>query len=398
MPGIIDYIKWRGDISFSESPFNEIDNLIFTQFASIDFRGVVSEDTTDPMPLHVAVRTVADRSRMSSMKLGLIMPGDIYTMAVMMAESRRYSDLLLCSHVCKFDTEAEGQFSATTVIMNDDEACVIFRGTDDTLIGWKEDFNLIFSTSVPSHCLSQAYLEGTVAALDRNVYVCGHSKGGHLAIYSGATVPQEIQKRIIKIYSNDGPGFPMSFFEEPGYLNIKDKVVNILPQGSFIGRAFYHDKNTYRVVNSTATGIFQHDGFTWQLIGRSFIGDSFTSECERNQKMFNSLINEMTIEDKRAFVEKLFNFLGSSGAATLTELTQNPPQLVKAYKELSPEDKVMIKNMLRLLLSKGGKTITESLPKIPKPAMPNIELPFKITVTSTPVEGKTENDKKSEEK
>lgn len=395
MAGIIDYIKWRGDISFSESPFNEIDNLIFTQFSSIDFRDIVSGDLNDPTPLHIAVRTVIDRGRASSMKLGLIVPDIIYTMAAMMAESRRYSDLMLCSHVCKFDQEQEGQFSAITVILDDKNACVVFRGTDDTLVGWKEDFNLAFNSSVPSHAMSSEYLEEVVAGLDRDVYVCGHSKGGHLAIYSGATVSADIQDRIIKIYSNDGPGFPLEFFKSDGYVRVSGKVVTIVPQGGFIGRIFHQDEKTYRIVKSTASGIYQHDGFSWQLIGKSFIGDTFTSECERNQKTFNAWISEMTNEDKKAFVDKFFAFLGSSGAKTLLELTQNPPQLIKAYKELSSDDKVLIKKAIRLFLTKGGQTISESLPKIPKPT---IDLPIKITVTTVTADGNGKSkDKKSDE-
>ncbi len=388
MAGIIDYIKWRGDISFAESPFNEVDNLIFTQLSSIDFKGIVPEDTVDPIPLHVAVRTVVDRGRASSMKLGLIVPDIIYTMAALMAESRRYGDIMLCSHVCRFDMEQEGQFSAITAIIDDETASVVFRGTDDTLLGWKEDFNLAFNSSVPSHAMSSEYLEETVTALDRRVYVCGHSKGGHLAIYSGATVPSHIQDRIIKIYSNDGPGFPLEFFKSEGYVRVSDKVVTVVPQGGFIGRIFHQDERTYRVVNSTNSGIYQHDGFSWQVMGKSFIGDRFTSECERNQKTFNAWINEMSNEDKKAFVDKFFSFLSSSGAKTLLELTDNPPQLIKAYKELSDEDKAIIKKAIRLFLVKGGQTITEKLPKLPKSS---IEIPIKITVTTT--SDKTENKK-----
>lgn len=393
MSGIIDYIKWRGDISFKESPFNEVDNLIFTQFSSIDFKGIVPEDTVDPIPLHVAVRTVIDRGRAASMKLGLIVPDIIYTLAALMAESKRYGDLMLCSHVCRFDLEQEGQFSAITAIIDEKTACVVFRGTDDTLIGWKEDFNLAFNSDVPSHAMSSEYLEETVSKLNRQVYVCGHSKGGHLAIYSSATASMGIQDKILKVYSNDGPGFPIEFFKTEGYIRVSDRVVTVVPQGGFIGRIFNQDEKTYRIVRSTNSGIYQHDGFSWQVLGKSFIGDSFTAECERNQKTFNSWISEMSNEDKKAFVDKFFAFLGSSGAKTLLELTENPPQLIKAYKELSDEDKALIKKALRLLLSKGGKTISESLPKIPKSS---IDIPIKITVTTTTSE--ESKDKKQERK
>lgn len=388
MAGIIDYIKWRGDISFKESPFNEIDNLIFTQFSSIDFKGIVPEDTADTIPLHVAVRTVVDRGRASSMKLGLIVPDIIYTMAALMAESKRYGDLMLCSHICRFDREQEGQFSAITAIIDDETVCVVFRGTDDTLLGWKEDFNLAFNSSVPSHAMSSEYLEETVTALGRRVYICGHSKGGHLAIYSSATVPSNIQDKILKIYSNDGPGFPLEFFKTEGYLRVSDRVVTVVPQGGFIGRIFHQDEKTYRIVNSTNSGIYQHDGFSWQVMGKAFIGDSFTAECERNQKTFNSWISEMSNEDKKAFVDKFFSFLGSSGAKTLLELTENPPQLIKAYKELSDDDKALIKKAIRLLLVKGGQTITERLPKLQKSS---IDLPIKITVTTTSDNKKKKN-------
>ena len=376
MANLIDYIKWRGDITFDISPFNEIDNVIFTQLSSIDFTDVVSSDTSDPVPLHVAVRTVTDRGRAKKTKLGLIVPDIIFTMAALMAESPRYQDILLCSHVCEIDREKEYQFSATTFILSNDAACIVFRGTDDTLVGWKEDFNLAFNPQIPSHNKAVDYLTATASSLGRRIFVCGHSKGGHLSIYSATKADPKIQDRIIKVYCNDGPGFDFNFFSTEEYLRIKPKVTTIVPQGSFVGRIFHQDEDSYRVVKSDVNGLFQHDCFSWQLMKNSFTGDSFTRECERNQMTFNNWISGMSNDDKKMFVDKFFDFLGSAGATTLIELTKNPPQLIKAYKELTDTDKELMKKALRLFLVTSKKTLTDSIAKKP------LKLPIKIKITS----------------
>ena len=52
MANIIDYMDWRGDVPFSVSPFNDIDNLIFTQLSFIVYALRVKGDSMINVGIH----------------------------------------------------------------------------------------------------------------------------------------------------------------------------------------------------------------------------------------------------------------------------------------------------------------------------------------------------------
>ena len=213
MSNFIDYLKWRGDLSFSASPFNEVDNLIFSQLCFVDFSDIVSSAPEEQICLHMAARKTLAKLGPKSKKLGFMIPKEILDLLELLAQTPRYRNIKLFSYISRTDIDQEFQFSAISAIIDNENIVSVFRGTDDTLIGWKEDFNMILFPNIPSQKMALEYLENIHFAYpDKNLIVCGHSKGGNLAIYSSVMVNESTQKSISKVYSNDGPGFSKSFF------------------------------------------------------------------------------------------------------------------------------------------------------------------------------------------
>ena len=181
----------------------------------------------------------------------MLVPEQIPELGHKMAASRRFSDLTLCAYVSRTDEETQTQFSALTALLPDKTAYIAFRGTDDTIVGWKEDFNLAFLPVVPAQRMAAEYLAAAAAALPSHpLRVGGHSKGGNLAVYSAAKSSGEIQERIVAVHNNDGPGFAWDISETPGHKRIASRIHTILPQTSVVGMLMEHEKR-YQVVHST---------------------------------------------------------------------------------------------------------------------------------------------------
>ena len=232
MGTILDYIKEYGDYTFSEKPLNEVDSLVLCQFAYLKFDGMVpsAEEKAEPVSIEYLnghqdkEKLFADeryREKNTALFQGML-------------ESIRFSTLRMNYYVNRIETEKETQFSAITFFLEDRSIYIAYRGTDETIIGWKEDFNLAFSEPVAGQLRSVEYLNETAATFEKPFYMGGHSKGGNFAAYAAMNCKREIQDRIIKIYSHDGPGFRPEIRERGHYERIADRVIKIIPHSSLV--------------------------------------------------------------------------------------------------------------------------------------------------------------------
>lgn len=362
MPNIIDYLKWRGDIPFSVIPFNDVDNLIFTQLCFVDFSNIVSENTEEKISLHMASRKALSRLGPKSKKLGMMIPDEILNLLQLAAISPRYRDIQLCSCISHTDEKMETQFSAITAIITDTEAVVCFRGTDDSIIGWKEDFNMTLLPNIPSQKMSVDYLQGINSAYpDKSIYICGHSKGGNLSIYSAVNSQESVKEKIIRVYNNDGPGFKAEFFKGENYLSVKDKIYTVIPQNSFVGLMFEQDMDTLKVVKSTNIGAFQHDVFSWQVLGTAIEPSVLSKETLNDKKVFNAWVEGMNYEDRKEVINIIFDFLMSYGATTLSEAFNNSPKLIRSYRELPEEKRKIVATCLKIFFHERIKNVIEPI-------------------------------------
>jgi len=357
---MFDYIEWRGDLSFAQSSFNEVDNLILCMLSCVDLSGIVPEPIGNrSISAAEAAAQYFSRSENADMRLGVLLPNEITPLFTKLAECKRFSSIMLSAYVNQIDDQVEKQFSAMTIALGDGTKYVVFRGTDDTIVGWKEDFNMSFSTHVPAQTDAVDYLQCVADSGPEALRVGGHSKGGNLAVYASMHSPPHVQARIIEVYNNDGPGFRESVIAQECYQNIRDKIKTFIPQSSIVGMLLEHEE-AYRVVKSRGIGLWQHNGFTWEVLGTHFIHlDTVTNGCLYLDKTLKAWVDSLDTEQRRQFTEALFGILESTGAKTLTELTasklKNAKIMINALKHLDKDTKDMLTRTIRLLLKEGAR-------------------------------------------
>ena len=348
MGNIMDYISWRGDLSFEQSQFNEVDNLILACFSYVNLDGIsavtkqkgigLKKLTKEFMKLHTMKELEADKSFIRLAPF----------MMMEMAKSVRFGKCVVRNYVNDIVTEAEQQFAAMEIVLEDGTSYVSFRGTDDTIIGWKEDFNL--STGVvPAQKRAIEYLQKISEHTDGMLRVGGHSKGGNLAIY-GSVMCKSAHEKILEIYSNDGPGFSREFQELPEMKEMMPKIIRIIPEYSIIGTLLEHEKEPV-IVASSSKGLLQHDGFSWEVQGPALVRrDSLNKTALRFIEILHKWINGMDMEQKRLLIEDLFATLQASGYENLSEVQsgglKSLAAMVKRVEKFAPESRGMIQELL----------------------------------------------------
>lgn len=347
MPGINDYLDWRGDIPATADNINEVDNLIFCLLAYVDFEGILP---ADPSAVGLTLREAAKEyffvhTEDEPRPLGLIVPAEIITLFRRLAEMPRYRDLWLTGYVNEVCAEREMQFSALTVALPGQGYFVAIRGTDDTIVGWKEDFKLSYLDEIPSQRKAAVYLDSLPLKDGDILYVGGHSKGGNLAVWGAVHASERTQEAIKRVYSNDGPGFTEFMIKSEAYRRMSDRLTFLLPQSSLVGLLLAND-STYQIVKSRTLGLFQHDGLSWEVMGASFVRqEKLSGRGQRTDTVVRERIDSMSREEKRTFVEMMFEILESTGAKTLTELADGKMKtamsMLKTYQSFDKEKKEM---------------------------------------------------------
>ena len=357
MANIMDYVAWRGDLSFSESPFNEVDNLILTQLAFIDFDGIVPEDLGDGfVSLKEAAEVYFERHDKSQVSMGMIVPDEILTLFERVGQTRRFGKIRLGGYVNHVDTDTEKQFSAIVAKLGDRTAYIAFRGTDDTIVGWKEDLNLSFLENIPSQIEAREYVERAAAFLRfMPLRLGGHSKGGNLAVFSAVTCKPRTASRIVAVYNNDGPGFIRSLSDNEQYLKLRPRIHTFVPQCSIVGMLLEHD-DQYQVVESTEAGVFQHDGFSWQVVGPNFVRlPALSEESQSISAVIKAWISSLNEQERKEFVDALYEWLSSTNAQTLTELNEDRKVLFKSLTTLDSKSKETVVRVVKVLIAEGTK-------------------------------------------
>ena len=305
MPDMFDYLQWRGDILFSQVPVNHVDALLFSSLAYIDYSGVVSETPYDFLLLRDAAKHFLD---MPDPERRCRVPNDL-TLLKAAAETERFGRVGMSFYRSIFDPEADTQFAAVSFMLEDGTAFLAFRGTDSTLVGWKEDFNMSFQESVPAQRLAREYVLDFAAVTQAPLILGGHSKGGNLAVYAGAKVDAALQDRILQVYNHDGPGFTETMMTDPGYLRIVPKIKTFVPQSSIFGMLLEHEE-PYTVIRSKQIGVMQHDPYSWEVLGGDFIRmEELTADSQFLDRTFKTWLAGMTPAERSEFFDIVFDLL-----------------------------------------------------------------------------------------
>jgi len=200
---------------------------------------------------------------------------------------------------------------------------VVFRGTDMTLIGWKESFNLSFITSIPSQKEAVSYLEKTARRCRYPLIIAGHSKGGNLAVYASAFCRKRVQNRITVVYSNDAPGFHKQVIESESYKAICPRIRAFIPQSSLIGMLFEHGE-TPMVIKSTANGPMQHSLCSWEVTYNNMVdAGELTEQSRLIDKIISEWINQIDENQRQQFIQAIYKILVSCDAESVSDLTED---------------------------------------------------------------------------
>ncbi|GAB2472294.1 Mbeg1-like protein [Xylanimonas ulmi] len=316
MADVLDYLRWRGDVTLAERPFNIVDNLVISALAYLDLDGIVPGPGAGSISIRqAAVRATTHEHRGTDRRLDIV-PA---TLLDDVARTARFADALLSDYRDDSDESLGMQFSALTIQLDDDTTYVTFRGTDNTIMGWREDFAMSFQV-MPAQVEAASYLRAVAERTTTPLRVGGHSKGGNLAVYSAMLLPPEHQARLLDVHSNDGPGLSTDLIDRAGLNRISDRITKVVPEWALIGALFENDPPTH-VVASDARGLLQHDIMSWQVERASL---KEVAEISRRAGVLNGAIDEWlrdaTVDDRRDFTNALFGALGAGGARLTTEI------------------------------------------------------------------------------
>ena len=364
MANLLDYLDWRGDLTLGQDPFNEVDNLILAELSFVDFGGIVAPPGEGS---GIALQEAAQRyfTRFpEGVDMGVLVPDAIPEMLEKMAACPRFRDMKLSCFADWLDNDKAVQFAALTIETGDGAVYLAFRGTDDTLAGWKEDFHLACVPEIPAQRLAVEYTRQAAKQYPRKkLRLGGHSKGGNLAVWSALNVPDRVRRRIQQVWSNDGPGFHEDILSLPEHQDVARRIVTIIPQSSLVGMILEHDED-YTVVESSEKGLMQHDGFSWEVKGSGFVRlGSVTRQGRHHDLVLKEWVRQMPLDQREKFVEGLFSLLTASGAQTLTDLKEENLKavgaMIKAMKDMEKDTRDALLYAFRQLMRSGWKVLSE---------------------------------------
>jgi len=362
MANIFDYLTWRGDLAFSASPFNPVDNIIFSQLSYLSLDDIVpGPGDRKGISIELAVRVFDEKLHSpEGLKQSSIFKEDPDLIRAL-GSSRRFGDCQLFGYVNHTDIDHEIQFSALCVHIGDGTCFIAFRGTDASVVGWKEDFNMSFKEVIPSQFEAVNYLEKMVPMINGPLRIGGHSKGGNLAIYAAAHCSARMRRRITEIYSNDAPGFNEKFIGSEDYAAIKNRIHSYVPQSSIIGMVLEHGIDS-TVIKSSESGLLQHSLYSWEVTYNDLVrGDNSTVSSRFVNKAIKDWLNGLDNEHRERFIDAIFSILSESNITSFQELKESWfPIAAKILKSIGSTDeatKKLIRNTFFDLFRSAGQNI-----------------------------------------
>lgn len=368
MAGLFDYLDWRGDLTFDEAEFNEVDSMILAWLSYAALDGIVPSkcSETDTITIEEASAQFVKthdvdkilRETVSFTKTSILMLQKL-------ALSRRFGALKLTGFVNQIDYQKETQFCAMTVLLQKNRYAVVFRGTDDHLISWKEDFNMSFLPVIPAQNQALSYLEEVADCIRGKLYVCGHSKGGNLAVYAGVRASYRTRRKILEIYNHDGPGFYDLNGLGDAYEEMLPKIHSFVPETAVVGMLL-EQVGEHVVVKSSGKGLFQHDAMSWEVLGPRFVTVNSVSDTSRVvNDILKNWLREISNEERETFVDTLYKILEASQARSIDDLNAEKGRIanvvLKELGGLSKETKAMLGKTISSLFKEGNQVIKTNI-------------------------------------
>ncbi len=358
MKNIIDYTKENLN-TFDMLPFNSVDSLILSSAAYIHFPDVIAEVENWR---GIRFQELYCAEYFEEMFHNVPLCESTRQLFFAMAASPRFRDIRVMGYTEQFDLQTEKQFSAVTFRLQPNIYYIAYRGTDSTLVGWKEDFNMAFKSPVPSQEEAVRYIEKAAFYCPGKILTGGHSKGGNLAVYAASMCHENVQSRITKVYSHDGPGFLESTLQSPEFRTISDRIEKTIPQSSIVGMLLEQQED-FVIVKSRKIGLLQHDQYTWEIEGGNFVYiEKLTKDAKYADKTLTDWLKHISEEDRERFVDALYSVLNANSLMTLEDFRSDwqtaIPASYHALTQLDGETKKFILHTLKTLAAMGIKNVT----------------------------------------
>lgn len=360
---IIDYVYENGDRKFNELNFNVLDNAVFSAFSYIPFE-LFEKQNSEFKPKKISELCLDFFAWINLNYITEHFPDWLRRtifLAMAMFRRKRYANCLVTDFSFEFSEKESTQFGAFNILLEDGTASVVFRGTDNSILGWKEDLNLACYEAVRGQINARKFLKNMMNEFsDKRFRVMGHSKGGNLAVYSACLLPKAKMDRLIRIYSNDGPGLNESVFYSSAHDMIQDKITHIVVGEDIVGRLLCHEKAEYVVKSAPEKDyIMQHDIFNWHVDDLSFVKlERISPESQFITDSINSWL-KVSVPDtmvRERLVQSLFEAEGKTGVDEVGTILKNPKKFILDFLRnttgLDKKDKLlMTKAFMSLIMT-----------------------------------------------
>jgi len=362
MANLFDYLDWRGDLSMEQVPLGPVDALVLTTMCYVQFRDILPEDGERTVTLEqAAMEFLALPKQERELRVRSRLDEDLL---IRLLECPRFAKLPINCHVDRLEEEGEMQFAAMAIHLGDESVFLAFRGTDNTLVGWKEDFNMSFQDAVPAQWAARDYLERCAQCLAGPLILGGHSKGGNLAVFSAAMCQPQVRRRVKAIYNHDGPGFGDLVMTSSGYKTLVSRIQSFIPQSSVVGLLLEH-REPYTVVKSRHIGVFQHDPYSWEVRRGCFVCLKDVTEGSRMlDQTVKNWLKELSPRERYEIVDTVYDMLQTTEADRVQELLQ-PKRIYGVLKAFVREDD-QSRRMLAEALGQLAKTAIQTARELKK--------------------------------
>ena len=352
MSTIFDYLKEVTYDSIYDRPFKELDVLALTELTYLPFGHIVPQgDTTN-----IEVR-LSDAAELVDRTTNFTVSHQHLQLVDELAISKRFKNIKLLNYVDEYDPDVQKQFAAMTYRLTLDLYLVVFRGTDDTLIGWKEDFHMTYMDHVPAQKRAASYLRNVMKEFPKGRFlVAGHSKGGNLAAYACSYLPDDLFERVDAIYSYDAPGLNKAIIETQSYQRTSPKIRRFVPQGSIVGMMLEVPEPTTIVKSRAFGGFAQHDAFTWDTMDLSFVTVTETSpDSQQTDETLKQWVREVPDSQLKKFFDTFFGLFLDAGITSINDLTDfkqlaKAKEILQNAQDLDPTEREMLERLAKQLL------------------------------------------------
>ena len=337
---IFDYIKKYGKYTFFEEEFNEVDNVIFSSLSYIEILDNINCKLENLYELiFIGNYKKKFNSSISEVKTAL-------QILYLCAKENRYRDVSIMNVEKVIDKTT--QFQVTSFLLEDSLVYASFSGTNHLLSGWEEDFNMTYSYPLKAQMLAQKYLEKNYSKTNYDLIIGGHSKGGNLAVTSTFKINDELNKRIKRVYSNDGLGLMVQQYTSNEYKRVQDRVVSIIPDYSLVGLLLHNDNRI--IIKTSKKIISSHNPSSWKVEDNHFVRTNLSKFSLVFEKTFHMWLDKYNEEEKKKFTTEIFDIFRKLNIESLIDIKLKKKYLLKMIMESKNVDilvKIMVKDFIK---------------------------------------------------